>query len=878
MRRPAPIAVSDTSGELLEREHDLALLGDLLAAVNAGSRGCVVLVGGEAGVGKTALVRRFCDERSPSTVMWGACDALFTPRPLGPFLDIAPSTNGELDELLERGAQPHEVAAALLRVLDTRSPTIVVLEDLHWADHATLDVLSLLGRRVEAVPALVLVTYRDDELDPDHPLRLVLGELATGRSVARLELAPLSPVAVASLAEPHGIDAEELYRRTAGNPFFVTEALAAAEEEIPHTVRDAVLARAARLSAPARHLLEAVAVVPPRAELWLLEALAGQTDRVDECLASGMLTAEQGAVTFRHELARLAIEGSLAPDRRTALHRAALAALADPPAGVPDPAQLAHHAEGSGDARAVLGFAPMAAERASMLGAHREALAQCERALRFADGESLEVRAGLLERFSYECYVIDRYDQAIEALQQALECYRELGDSRREGDVLRSLADRLWCPGRVEEAMQAGRDAVTLLERHPPGRELALAYGTLASLSKDAEDSAEGLVWGARALELAETLDDTEIRAYALTTISTIEFLVGAPGGRMKAEQSLDLAQQAGLDNQVGRAFINFSWAAVRRREHALAGRYLGAGLDLCRERGLELWELYLLAHRSRSELDQGRWTEAAASASAVIGIPRSSTTPRILALVVLGLVRARRGEPDVWPLLDEAQELAAPSGELQRIAPVAAARAEASWLERRDGAVGEATASALELAVAHGSSWVSGELACWRRRVGIEEQVPGVAEPYALQLAGEWERAAGLWAELGCPYEAALALADSGDEDALRRALAELQRLGAATAAGIVARRLRERGAQRLPRGPRPSTRRNPANLTGRELEVLALLAQGLRNKEIAGRLFLAEKTVDHHVSAILRKLGVRTRGQAGAEAVRLGLAGQDR
>lgn len=878
MRRPASIAVSDPSSELLEREHDLALLGDFLDGVSTSSRGCVVLIGGEAGVGKTALVRRFCDERSPSTVLWGACDALFTPRPLGPFLDIAPSTDGELDELLARGAQPYEIAAALLRVLDTRLATIVVLEDLHWADHATLDVLSLLGRRVETVPALVLGTYRDDELDPDHPLRLVLGELATDRSVARLELAPLSPAAVASLAGPAGIDAEELYRRTAGNPFFVTEALAAAEEEIPHTVRDAVLARAGRLGVAARHLLEAVAVVPPRAELWLLEALVGQTDCVDECLASGMLTAEQGGVAFRHELARLAIEGSLALDRRTALHRAALAALADPPAGVPDPARLAHHAEGGDDARAVLAFAPMAAERASLLGAHREAVAQYERALRFAGGESPELRAGLLERFSHECYVIDHYDEAIEALQEALVCYRGLGDSRREGDALRSLSDRLWCPGRVEEAVRAGRDAVALLERHPAGRELAMAYCNLASLCKDAEDSEEALAWGTRALELAESLDDTEIRVHALTTISTIELLSGVSEGRTKAEQSLDLAAQAGLDNQVGRALINFSWAAVRRREHALAERYLGAGLSLCRERGLELWELYLLAHRSRSELDRGSWTEAAASAAAVIGIPRSSTTPRILALVVLGLVYARRGEPDVWPLLDEAHELAAPSGELQRIGPVAAARAEASWLEGLDGAVSEATAPALELALRRRSSWVSGELACWRRRAGIEEQVPDVAEPYALELAGEWERAAGLWAELGCPYEAALALADSGYEGSLRRALTELQLLGATAAAAIVARRLRERGVQRLPRGPRPATRRNPASLTERELEVLALLAEGLRNKEIAGRLFVAEKTVDHHVSAILRKLGVRTRGQAGAEAVRLGLAGQDR
>jgi DNA-binding CsgD family transcriptional regulator len=145
------------------------------------------------------------------------------------------------------------------------------------------------------------------------------------------------------------------------------------------------------------------------------------------------------------------------------------------------------------------------------------------------------------------------------------------------------------------------------------------------------------------------------------------------------------------------------------------------------------------------------------------------------------------------------------------------------------------------------------------------------------LQLTGEWARPAERWREIGCPYEAALALADADEEAPQRRALEELQRLGARPAAAIVARRLRERGARGLPRGPRPATRRNPAGLTARELEVLALVVGGLRYADIAAQLVLSERTVDHHVGAILRKLGVRTRAQASAEAVRLGLAGRD-
>ena len=318
--------------ELVERSVQLSLLAEALARVEATSQGRLVLVRGEAGVGKTVLVREFCDQEAGAVrVLWGSCDALFTPRPLGPLLDIALLTGGSLEELVTSAAKPHEVATALTRELERRPVTVVVLDDLHWADEATLDVLRLLARRLESVPALVVATFRDDELDRIHPLRIVLGELATAPSIDRIELAPLSEEGVAALAEPHGVDPGELHRLTAGNPFFVTEALAADEQEIPPTVRDAVLARLARLSPGARTLLEAVAVVPWHAELWLLDALAADVlDSIEECADSGVVGFDAAGVGFRHELARLAVEESLTPHRRTVLHRRALVALSAP--------------------------------------------------------------------------------------------------------------------------------------------------------------------------------------------------------------------------------------------------------------------------------------------------------------------------------------------------------------------------------------------------------------------------------------------------------------------------------------------------------------------------------------------------------------------
>jgi DNA-binding CsgD family transcriptional regulator len=224
--------------------------------------------------------------------------------------------------------------------------------------------------------------------------------------------------------------------------------------------------------------------------------------------------------------------------------------------------------------------------------------------------------------------------------------------------------------------------------------------------------------------------------------------------------------------------------------------------------------------------------------------------------------------------LLDELLESAVSVGELQYLGPAASARAEAAWLEGRTDAIAQETNTAFALALRQRAPHYLGELACRRWRAGLLSELPaGVSEVYRLTIVGEWEGAASLWEDAGYPYEAALALADSGDPEALREARERLRTLGASPAVAIVTRRLRELGERGLPRGPRPRTRANPAGLTARELEVLPFLAEGLRNAEIAERLVVSQKTVDHHVSAILRKLGVRTRGEAGAAASRLGL-----
>ncbi|HEY4610769.1 MAG TPA: AAA family ATPase, partial [Ilumatobacteraceae bacterium] len=455
------------SSPLLERDEQLTRLHTALDGTRAGA-GQLVLVTGEAGVGKTALIERLIRSDDTLRIWTGSCEQLFTARPLGPLADIAFKSGGQLGEVVRRGAPVHEILPVLLDELRS-CPTLVVVEDVHWADEATLDVIALLARRMATTSSVVVVTSRD-ELPLDHPLRLVFGTLATA-GVERLRLSPLSLGAVRELAEPQGFDAIELFDRTGGNPFFVTEVLATGCIELPSSVRDAVLARAAGLSAEARALLQDVSIVTGAVPLKLVSALGGpHANGLAECLASGMLVEAGDGVGFRNELAREAISGEIEPLRRASLHAIALEFLRQTDA---DPARLAHHAEATDDPEAVAEFAPVAAAQAAARGAHREAAEQYRRALRFSAHLDMVTRAGLLERGAYEVYLIDHFDEAITWLQDAVELRHRIGDTVLEGDAMRRLSRVQRCGGRRADAWRMGEQAVALLETQPAGPPLA---------------------------------------------------------------------------------------------------------------------------------------------------------------------------------------------------------------------------------------------------------------------------------------------------------------------------------------------------------------------------------------------------------------------
>ncbi|CAN5610129.1 AAA family ATPase [soil metagenome] len=873
---------------LLERDQQLDALEGFFRDAIAGT-GRMVFVGGEAGIGKSALLDRFTQlAYGRARILRGACDMLSTPRPLGPLLDMAMAVGGEFDRLVNSGIERDQLFREIANELSNGAlPMVAIVEDAHWADEATIDLLRFLGRRLESWQVLILVSYRDDEIGPDHPLRILLGDLATAKTIKRLSLSPLSFDGIASLvaASPLGAQIEpgNLHRLTGGNPFFATEVLAdssSANGEIPSSVKDAVLARASRLSPPARAVLETAAVTGSIATAGLLTSISGQPiSGIEECLVARMLIAgEDGSFSFRHELSRGSIYAAISRPLRQFLHERVLRLLLSSPISASDFALIAHHAEEANDRDAVLQYAPEAAKVAIALRTHREAAAQYSRALRFSQQMLPEPRAKLLEAAAYEHYLTGNLEPAIALQLQAVRIWNEIGNRLRAGDATRLLSRFYWYAGRNCEATAAAERALDLLEPLPAGSELAMAQSNRSQLHMLASETDAAISWGTRAIALAEQLGNTEILAHALNNVGAARLHEEDPAGWEELEKSLELSLELDHEEHASRAYTNLAWNAAHARELGRARTYLEQGIEYATDRDLDNCGRYMLSCRSLVRWLTGDWNGAEVDAAAVLARSNTTSISRINALVVLGAIRARRGDSGADELLTEALNLAELTGEVQRLRPVRIAIAEAAWLRGDLDGVADAANAVLDLTLSNGSRWGKGEVFAWLKRAGAlaaddpRIDVTSLADPFRLTIQGDWAAAAALWEVLDCPFEAAIALLD-GDEAAIRDALGIFQRLGAKAAEHVAFRRLREIGARGIPRGPRPATRSNPANLTSREMDVLPFLLGPARNAEIADRLFLSAKTVEHHISRIYAKLGVGTRGEVAPALVRLGI-----
>ncbi|QHA09827.1 AAA family ATPase [Streptomyces broussonetiae] len=849
--------------DLLEREavlHDLT--GQLQAAMSGPGR--LALVRGEAGIGKTAVVHRVVQLADPQIrVLVGACDPLATPRPLGPLTDLAPRlgwpVRTALAGTLTGTCRSNEVFDCLLADLSTH-PSLLVVEDIHWADEATLDLLRYLARRLPSVPALVLATYRDDEIGRTHRLTALLGTLAGYPWVHRHDLAPLSRRAVADLATGHAIDAEQLYHMSAGNPFIVTEILAAPAEPIPAAVREAVAGRLAGLSNAARTVVNVLAVLGRRVPLpQLAGILSAPEDALDEAASCGIVRADGQVTEFRHELTRLAVLEAVPAVCRLRIHRRVLAVMRSGPVAADDLALLAAHAEGAGDPAAVLEYAPAAAVHAATRGAHREAAAQYARALRYADCLPPDQQTSLLEGHSQACLLASQLAEGVASRRTAVKQRRALGDRLREGEDLRWLSCWLWPAGRTAEARQTGLDAVRVLEGLRPGRELARAYLNLCQLAcYEHEGVAAVATYAEKAIALGERFEDAGVVVQARFHTAAARMLSEGCGWE-DCEQAVSGAMARDVPVDAGLLALGMCWLAALQRDAARTTAAVSRAETYCLDRDLLSYALGARACGSWGLLNQGLWTRAADASQKVLSHPSSPPVGRALALTVLGLVQARQGKPQVWPLLEQAASLV-DSSCLLDTGLGWEARVEAAWLAGDLESVQAEAQRGLAVLAKRTHPWLSGSLACWIRRAGGAPPRVPAAEPYALELAGDWAGAAARWDRLGCPYDAALSRL-SGDAPALRQALATLETLRARSAVARTRALMRARGVRPIRSGPRATTRANPHGLTNREMDVLKLLGEGLSDAEIAARLYISPKTVGHHVGAVLAKLGVHTR-----------------
>jgi DNA-binding CsgD family transcriptional regulator len=851
--------------ELLERADALHTLQQQLQAAH--TRGRVALVSGEAGIGKSSLLQALA--ATHANVWWGRCDALSTPHPLAPLLDIARDAQPRFASRLTL-PRPALFDAVLDELRAAQTPMLVVVEDAHWADDATLDLLKFLARRIDSARVLLVISYRDDEIAMTHPLRRVLGDLPTA-TLTRLNLPRLSEQAVRTLARQSQRSAYGVFEATLGNPFFVTELLREAGVGVPGTVHDLVLSRFARLGASQQAVLRLTSIVPGRIEHWLLHAvLAPSGDDLEACLGSGLLQIEGPYLRFRHELARVAIESSMQAPIAQAMHQRLLDTMQGSERAVPV-ARLAHHAALADDDAAVRRFAPAAAEEAAAKGSLREAARHWQAALNTvpAPGEEA-LRHGWLECQAQACRQLPCLDDGLAARQQLDAAFSQAGDVRNQALNLSMAANLHAIKTHDTEANIANRRAIDLLKTLPPGPEMATVHGVEGLLRLLNREYDACLAWCRSSVDVARRFGDRERELHSLATAATAMMFVDYEAACDQAKSLLDAARQEGRHAVVATLLTSMGAAAAELMQLASARRWLQQAIACAAEHELDGSLYYAQALMSLCELRLGLWNEASERATAVVERPAVWPTSRVIALVTLGTLRVRRGDPGTQALLGEALALAGSSEALQRFAPVSAMRAEAAWLAGDAAGCDVAVRAALESAQARRHPWFIGELAAWRWRADTVHEVPAdCASPYALEMEGHWQEAADMWRLLGCPYEQAGALA-RGDAAAQQQALALYEQLGGLPAAEALRRRMRQAGVRGVTRGVRDSTRAHPCGLTRAEMQVLALMREDLRNADIAARLHRSVRTVDHHVASVLAKLQVGTRHEAVRRAER--------
>ena len=846
---------------LLERTEELRQLRESVAAA-ADRRGSVVLVTGEAGISKSSLLREWTAScADDARILVGYCDDFLTSRTLGPFHDVARTTSGPLADAVGR-ADTGEVLDALLDVLDNPlRPTVLIIEDMHWADEATLDVVRYVGRRIANLPAVLAVTYREDEVGPEHPLTGVIGVLPATQ-VRRVRPRPLSHAAVTRLTEGTDLDPVEVLRSTGGNPFFVTEVVQTGRG-VPASVADAVLARLRMLPADARGAVELLAVVPRPAPRTWLESLLGDPEVLAVAEERGVLAVTDGNIGFRHELARQAVLGSLPSSTRLHHHETVLKSLL---AVDGDADAILHHAVESGRTDLILTYGPAVAHQAFRAGAHRQAVVHQERVLRHAELLADDDRAALLEEHAWSLYNLHRFEAAAVTADRAVEIRARGGDPVAHVRSVLVSSRMAYMTNRPERSLALIDEADGLAAGLGDADVEAEVRVNRTAMLHLTDRHEEAIAEGTAALALVTAGQRPDLHVLAHVYRGGARYFVNAPEGLKELREGIDLGLATNQVEPTARGFTNYAEfvAASRRWDEAEAA--ITEAMAFYDDHDLPAHGYNTRGQHAHMLLALGRWDEAD---QLFRELDAMDVEAGVLAAILRGgqaLLAVRRGDDDAQRLVRDAWELALAGAQDWYIVHAACAALEFAWSEQQPSLADPYVVPALDAAVGRfWAGWVHWRLDLLGRRPPTTD-LPDGPERTSIEegpLAG-----AAAWEAAGMPYEQAIDLLRSGDEQAIRKAVGILDDLGADPAAAIARQRLRELGVRGVPRGPQASTRENPAGLTDRQLEVLMLLAEGLTNADIADRLVVSVRTVDHHVSAILQKLGVASRQDAAKRA----------
>lgn len=861
--------------ELIERAGVLTSLQKAFTNVTEGEGHCL-FISGEAGIGKTSLVKTFSQQQENCIIYQGACDALFTPRPLAPLYDIVWQVRSDLWPASHTIEERSELFSKFFHELSIKKERIlIVFEDIHWADEATLDFINFFARRITKLKCLFILTYRHDEINSGHYLRNILGDLSPD-TFTRIQLQPLSKEAVYKMAVEKGYDAENVYNISGGNPFYVTEILASYSTGVPDNIKDSILSVYNRQEKGTKNAWEISSVIPEGLEVNRFAIMKSLWDEgMDHCFALNIIVIKNDRVVFKHELYRRTIEGSLSPFKRIELNKKILEFFLPSFEEAGEIERIVHYAKNANANALVIKYAPLAAKQAASLGAHTEAAKLFLTAIEYSTGDKEQLLA-LYEAYAYECYLTNQTNEAIIYSSKSLELWKQKGDIEKLGNCLYFLSRLWWINDNMVKAEYFAAQAIEVLESQPSSSAKAMAYSLMSQLKMYSDLSEECIEWGEKAIALAKELSDTSVLSYALGNVGCVLLRIPAlrEEGLAILKQSLELASQHNHKDSEGWAYVNIGYNGLITKDFALTKEALATGIRYCEENNFALWRLCLLTIKAKLKLETGEWDEAYEMANKLKADEKTTKLLKIFVLTIIATIDMRRGNGEqVLALLIEAQEKALETMEPQRIMPALTAFLEYEWIMGSHFIKNEIIESTIELIETRGNIYRNSEFAFWLRKArGRTLHLKEIYEGYDAGNSIKAKKAAMLWEKIGCPYNEALALFESNDDDK-RTAITIVQNLGGDAVYQKMKSEMRSSGIKKIPRGLRESTRTNPAQLTNRELDMLHLLQKGIQNKEIAGTLFISPKTADHHISSILFKLDVNSRTKAVNEALRLGI-----